>query len=228
MLQWDNVKPDAATSAREMILGRVRSIMGPSQSAATVAQAWTTLPRGYCVTSVAEAEVTLQRFVERLQDYDAVVYRVTPEEIAATVQGIVRSLGLAEVLVPAGLVPEWLPTGIAGVEDCAFTPPELDRFTAVLTASTMAIAETGTLVLQNLPGQGRRATTLVPDVHLCVVQEADVVATVPEAMRRLGGTAKLPTTFISGPSATADIEMTRIKGVHGPRFLHVLLVRSQT
>src|SRR5690242_6329258 len=100
---------------------------------------------------------------------------------------------------------------------------DLDEFDGVLTGSTVAIAETGTIVLQNAAGQGRRAVTLVPDYHLCIVEVSDVVGTVPEAMGRLRATATLPITFFSGPSATADIEMTRIKGVHGPRFLDVIL-----
>jgi L-lactate dehydrogenase complex protein LldG len=93
----------------------------------------------------------------------------------------------------------------------------------VMTGATLAIAETGTVVLQNAAGQGRRVVTLVPDYHLCVVRVKDVVETVPEAFGRLEATAELATTFVSGPSATADIEMTRIKGVHGPRFLDVIL-----
>jgi L-lactate dehydrogenase complex protein LldG len=101
---------------------------------------------------------------------------------------------------------------------------ELDRVDGVMTGATLAIAETGTVVLQNVAGQGRRAVTLVPDYHLCVVRVEDVVETVPEAIDRLQKTAGLATTFVSGPSATADIEMTRIKGVHGPRFLDVILV----
>ena len=214
-----------ATSARESILARVRGIAGEARDTAAVSAEWDALPRGYNVGGGADADAKMHRLVDRLHDYDARVWRIASEEIAATVHGIVLLLGLSEVLVPAGLAREWLPEAVGFVEDPGFAPHELNRFTAVLTASTMAIAETGTIVLQNLPGQGRRATTLVPDVHLCVVHEHDVVATVPEAMRRLQGTAELPTTFISGPSATADIEMTRIKGVHGPRFLHVLLVR---
>jgi L-lactate dehydrogenase complex protein LldG len=94
----------------------------------------------------------------------------------------------------------------------------------VMTGATLAIAETGSVVLQNQPGQGRRAVSLIPDYHLCVVQVEDVVGTVPEAIERLQTTSGLATTFVSGPSATADIEMTRIKGVHGPRFLDVILV----
>jgi len=94
----------------------------------------------------------------------------------------------------------------------------------VLTSATLAIAETGTIVLQDAPGQGRRAITLLPDYHLCVVRAETLVQTVPEAMRALESTAALATTFFSGPSATADIEMTRIKGVHGPRFVDVILI----
>jgi L-lactate dehydrogenase complex protein LldG len=93
-----------------------------------------------------------------------------------------------------------------------------------LTGCTVAIAETGTIVLQNAPAQGPRILSLVPDYHLCVVFAEQVVATVPEAFEWLRGSSHLPTTFVSGPSATADIEMTRIKGVHGPRFLDVLIV----
>ena len=101
---------------------------------------------------------------------------------------------------------------------------ELDRMDGVLTGCTVAVAETGSIVLQSGPWQGSRALTLVPDYHLCVVFAEQVVETVPESFARLEATQSLPTTFFSGPSATADIEMTRIKGVHGPRFLDVLLV----
>jgi L-lactate dehydrogenase complex protein LldG len=131
------------------------------------------------------------------------------------------------LVVPAGLAEqlgESLPAGFEFVVDDALSSSELDRFEGVMTASTVAIAETGTIVLQNVPGQGRRAPTLIPDYHLCVVKGKDVVETVPEAMDRLAPTAALATTFISGPSATADIEMTRIKGVHGPRFLDVVVI----
>ena len=101
---------------------------------------------------------------------------------------------------------------------------ELDRFDGLISGCTVAIALTGTIVLQNAPAQGPRKLSLIPDYHLCVVFADQIVETVPEAFDRLAATATLPTTFISGPSATADIEMTRIKGVHGPRFLEVLIV----
>jgi len=128
------------------------------------------------------------------------------------------------MVIPAGLAAEWLPAGFDFVVDEGLSAAELDGFEGVMTGSTVAIAETGTVVLQNVLGQGRRAATLVPDYHLCVVRVEDVVETVPEAMSRLQATAGLATTFFSGPSATADIEMTRIKGVHGPRFLDVIVM----
>jgi L-lactate dehydrogenase complex protein LldG len=129
------------------------------------------------------------------------------------------------MVVPAGLRPEWLPGGVEFVVDEGLATAELDGFDGVMTGATLAIAETGTVVLQSVAGQGRRAVTLVPDYHLCLVRVDDVVETVPEAMERLQATATLATTFVSGPSATADIEMTRIKGVHGPRFLDVILIQ---
>jgi L-lactate dehydrogenase complex protein LldG len=126
--------------------------------------------------------------------------------------------------IPAGTPEEWLPEGfefeLAEPVDVA----QLDRSEGILTGCMVAISETGTIVLQNAAAQGPRALSLVPDYHLCVVYGRQIVATVPEAFRRFEATSALPTTFISGPSATADIEMTRIKGVHGPRFLDVVIV----
>ncbi len=126
--------------------------------------------------------------------------------------------------IPAGLPAAWLPETIPFTEADHLANLELDRFDGVLSACTVAIALTGTIVLQNVPGQGPRKLSLIPDYHLCVVYENQIVETVSEAFDRLGPTSTLPTTFVSGPSATADIEMTRIKGVHGPRFLDVLIV----
>jgi L-lactate dehydrogenase complex protein LldG len=165
---------------------------------------------------------------DRLRDYDARVIRVPEAEVAASAAKMFGERKVRRMVVPKGLRPEWMPGGVAsGVEfvfDEGLAAAELDRVDGVMTGATLAIAETGTVVLQNVAGQGRRAVTLVPDYHLCVVRVEDVVETVPEAMDRLQATAGLATTFVSGPSATADIEMTRIKGVHGPRFLDVILV----
>jgi L-lactate dehydrogenase complex protein LldG len=166
----------------------------------------------------------LAKFEDRLREYDATVLRCAPADVATTIGAMLYRRAKQHMLIPSGLPPQWLPPGYSFVTDDVFTPTQLDQFEGVLTAASLAIAETGTVVLQSVPGQGRRAVSLVPDYHLCVVRAEDVVETVSQGMARLGATTRLPTTFVSGPSATADIEMTRIKGVHGPRFLDVLIL----
>jgi L-lactate dehydrogenase complex protein LldG len=171
----------------------------------------------------------LELLEDRLRDYDAHVVRANRGDVAAKVAAMLTERGKQRMLLPKGFAGEFLPGGFdfvtdGGEPEAVLTAEEMDDFDGVLTEATLAIAETGTVVLQNVAGQGRRAVTLVPDYHLCMVRVEDVVETVPEAIGRLEATAKLATTFISGPSATADIEMTRIKGVHGPRFLDVILV----
>jgi L-lactate dehydrogenase complex protein LldG len=168
----------------------------------------------------------LELLEDRLRDYDAHVVRVGRDRVSAIVAKMLSERGKTRMVVPPGIANDWLPAGVEFVVDEGLSAVELDRFDGVMTGSTMAIAQTGTVILQSVPGQGRRAVTLVPDYQLCVVREDDVVETVPEAMDLLQGTAELPTTFFSGPSATADIEMTRIKGVHGPRYLDVVLMGS--
>lgn len=194
--------------------------------AVDVRNEWNALPRNYKLTASLEREAILEMLEDRLRDYDATVVRASAGEVSAEIRRILTERGKLRVVIPAGLTEalgESLPDGIEFVVDNGMTSAELDAFGGVVTASTLAIAETGTIVLQNVPGQGRRAPTLIPDYHLCVVRAADVVETVPEAMSRLQATAAVAMTFVSGPSATADIEMTRIKGVHGPRFLDVIL-----
>src|SRR6185437_2551399 len=130
------------------------------------------------------------------------------------------------VLVPEDLPTHLLPDGFEVTVDHNLSPAELDRFDAAVTLGAIAIAETGTIVLEGVSGQGRRATALVPDVHICVLDAENIVTNVPEGFARLASAPDLPLTFFSGPSATADIEMTRIKGVHGPRHLHILLLQK--
>jgi L-lactate dehydrogenase complex protein LldG len=166
----------------------------------------------------------LELLEDRLLDYDARVVRAGNSKVAVAAARMLLERRVRRMVVPAGLTSEWMPGGFEFVVDEGLAAVELDVVDGVMTGATLAIAETGTVVLQNVAGQGRRAVTLVPDYHLCVVRVGDVVETVAEAMARLQATAGLATTFVSGPSATADIEMTRIKGVHGPRFLDVILV----
>lgn len=220
-----------STDARTAVLARIRSALGGPAAGANelpafeVAHAaWEALPRAYLRAAPLSLEEMLDLLEDRLRDYDAEVTRVRERDVAAAIASVLRARGDLPTLLPPGFPRNWLPAMETLVTDEDFSPRQLDRFDGVLTGTVAAIADTGSLVLQNVSGQGRRAATLVPDFHLCVVRAADVVATVPEAFARLAATAELPTTFVSGPSATADIEMTRIKGVHGPRFLHVLLV----
>jgi L-lactate dehydrogenase complex protein LldG len=214
----------AVTSSREEILRRVRSATGGASTAEAVRAGWSAVPRTYKREGTREREVVLELLEDRLRDYDATVVRCERADVARSVAGMLSERGKRRMVVPVGLPAEWLPEGFAFVVDEGLAAAELDGVDGVLTGSTVAIAETGTVVLQNVAGQGRRAVSLVPDYHLCLVRAADVVETVPEAMERLRATAGLATTFVSGPSATADIEMTRIKGVHGPRFLDVILI----
>lgn len=217
------------SSSREGMLQAIRAAngRGGAVAAADVDTAWAALPRGYARGTVLPDEVVLELLEDRLRDYDAMVMRSGLGEVSSVLGGMLAARGKARMLVAPGIDRNLLPEGFEFVEDDGLSAPAIDRFEGVVTESTLAIAETGTIVLQTVPGQGRRALSLVPDYHLCVVRAADVVATVPEAMDRIAARPSFATTFISGPSATADIEMTRIKGVHGPRFLDVLVVMDQ-
>ena len=211
-------------SARDEILHRIRAANGATSDAATAQGEWSALSRGYKRSATQPRDAILSLLEDRLRDYDAQVIRSTPADLRRSIAERLSARGKQRLVVPAGFPAAWLPPNFTFVLDESLTPVELDAVDGVITASTVAIAETGTVVLQNVPGQGRRAATLVPDYHLCLVRADDVVETVPEAMAKLQPTAALATTFVSGPSATADIEMTRINGVHGPRFLDVILI----
>jgi L-lactate dehydrogenase complex protein LldG len=171
------------------------------------------------------SDALLDLLEDRLLDYKAAVRRSDDAGLRAAVaealdQALAATGATGPVLLPPELPSEWAPDGRA--DDGTLTATELDRYAAVVTACRVACAETGTIVLDGTPDQGRRAITLVPDVHVCVVRADQVVHSVPEMMARL--TAVRPTTFISGPSATSDIELDRVEGVHGPRTLSVVLV----
>jgi L-lactate dehydrogenase complex protein LldG len=216
-------------SARAEVLRRIRAAKGGTATAEKVRAGWSAVERRYRREATRPREAVLELLEDRLRDYDAHVVRASGAEVAARVAAILLERGKRRMLLPKGFAAEFLPSGFDFVTDGGepqgvLTAAELDKFDGVITGATLAIAETGTVVLQNVAGQGRRAVTLVPDYHLCVVRVEDVVETVPEAIGLLQATAGLATTFVSGPSATADIEMTRIKGVHGPRFLDVILV----
>jgi L-lactate dehydrogenase complex protein LldG len=218
----------AASSSRAGVLRQIRAAIADAPAnPAAIRGEWEAIPRNYTRSASLDRATILVMLEDRLRDYDATVVRANVGEVSAAIAGILAERGKRRLVVPIGLAEalgEPLPAEFEFITDHGLTTAELDTFEGVLTASTVAIAQTGTIVLQNVPGQGRRAPTLVPDYHLCVVRASEVVETVPEALARLQSTASLATTFVSGPSATADIEMTRIKGVHGPRFLDVILV----
>ncbi len=187
-------------------------------------QEYSGIPRLYIRKGQKSEAEKLELLEDRLWEYDAGVYRTSSTELQKTISGILAERKVHRLAIPRGIPSSWLPDGYTFhlAED---TPAvDLDRFDGVLTGCTVAIAETGSIVLQNADTQGPRQLSLVPDYHCCIVLANQVVETVPESFDRLSTTATLPTTFISGPSATADIEMTRVKGVHGPRFLDIVLV----
>jgi L-lactate dehydrogenase complex protein LldG len=210
-------------SSRERILGRVRRALADATGADTP------IERAYLREHGDRGvEETVELLAENLADYRAIVHRCTSADLPATLAGMLAARGAKTVLVPPGLDPAWLADAdTEQVQDLAeSTPHELDRIDSVVTACAVAVAETGTIVLDGGPDQGRRRITLVPDHHVCVVRVPDqVVSSVPQALERLDPVR--PLTWISGPSATSDIELDRVEGVHGPRTLEVVLVDSQ-
>ena len=214
----------AGDAAREEVLRRVRSALGGPRGPRTGA-APPRVPRPGPRAGTDPAELA-SRFAERVEDYRAVVTRVDGDEAVGDAVGAALDDAGArgDVLVPEGF--GWrLPDDVrVRAEDPAapLAAGVLDGIAAVVTGATLGIAETGTIVLAHGPGEGRRAVTLVPDVHVCVVREDQVVDDVPDAFALLDPAR--PTTWISGPSATSDIELDRVEGVHGPRTLHVVLV----
>ena len=192
-------------SARDAVLSRIRSALGPQRPLVTV-------PREY--RQAGNADVDL--FAERVADY-----RATITWVHTTVAEALAPLLSGRILVPAGFPAEWLPEVHIVRDDPPLAVGALDGVDVVLTTCAVAVAETGTVVLDGGAGQGRRALTLVPDHHVVVVRRDQVVAGVPDALRRLDSAR--PLTWISGPSATSDIELNRVEGVHGPRRLDVVI-----
>ena len=211
--------PASGTSdAREVILGRIREALLDGPAAVDI-------PRDYEVSLPPETGIA-DLFVERVDDYRATVHRTTPTGLSSTIASVLDARDARRLAVPRGIPEEWL-AGI-GLErfgdDPPLTFPDLDKLDGVITGCAVAIAETGTIVLDGGPGQGRRALSLLPDLHVCVVLASQVVGSVPEALARLSPTR--PQTWISGPSATSDIELQRVEGVHGPRLLDVVFVED--
>jgi L-lactate dehydrogenase complex protein LldG len=208
------------SDARADVLARVRDALGPGVAVPEV-------PRGYRPAGepAPSGGNVVELFCERVADYRATVHRVGAAELPAAVAAACAERGARRLVTPPGG-----PTALEGLELVADDPPlsarELDGFDGVLTGCALAIAETGTIVLDGGARSGRRAITLVPDYHACVVEAERIVASVPDAVAALAEAAAQgrPITLVSGPSATSDIELDRVEGVHGPRTLDVFVV----
>jgi len=210
------------STAREDILGRVtasvRNRPGPQ-----IRREYRRVGR---LSAVARAEL----FCSRVGEYRADVRRAGAGEVAETVAAVCRERSARRLVVPTGVPASWRPQGVELIEDTGLSPRDLDQLDGVLTGSTVAVAETGTIALTTSPSEGRRALTLVPDLHICVVEERRIVELLPEAMTILADLVlrdRRPVTLVSGPSATSDIELKRVEGVHGPRSLIVVMTEEE-
>jgi L-lactate dehydrogenase complex protein LldG len=204
-------------SSRDAMLGRVRAAIAGAQPE--------TIARSYRRAGRRSAAETADLFCERVGEYRAEVVRVAADDVTRAVTDALARRSVRTIVVPPGRAPARRPQGVTVVEDTGLAPRELDGVDGVVTGCTVGIAETGTIVLTCDAQEGRRALTLVPDLHVCVIDEAQIVELVPEATSSLEAAARRPVTFVSGPSATSDIELSRVEGVHGPRDLVVVVVR---
>ncbi len=217
------------TSAKEEILHRIRR--ATHDVPADERPEDVPVERGYRKEDDAPREELVERFAENVAEYEATVHCVSETDLPRAIADACQRRGARHLVVPADLPEEWIPEGVELLRDGAdgrrLANEELDQSDGVLTGCSLGIAQTGTIVLDAGEGQGRRALTLLPDYHLCVVREGQISGLVPEAFARLEDAAKgegRPITLISGPSATSDIELDRVEGVHGPRTLEVLVV----
>jgi L-lactate dehydrogenase complex protein LldG len=210
-------------NARDEVLARIRQAHA---AAPPPDLAYDDIARDYRTTSDIGQQALVELLVDRLRDYRALVRKCAPDGLAGTLATALSERGVGSVVVPRGLDQAWLQGVDAEVRMDGSEPltvSELDAADGVITGCALAIAQTGTLCLDGSPGQGRRLLSLIPDYHLCVVAAENIVADVPQAIARLDGTR--PVTLISGPSATSDIELNRVEGVHGPRTLEVIIVQ---
>lgn len=213
-------------SSREIVLGRVRRALADVPDDETPREA--AVPRDYWTSHAERTDAQrLDLLAENLADYRALVHRCTPARLPSVIADLLGARGARSVVAPAGIPADWLPARVERVaDDPSMSPHELDALDSVVTGCAVAVAETGTIVLDAGADQGRRRISLVPDHHICVVRAPEqVVDSVPLALKRLDPAR--PQTWISGPSATSDIELDRVEGVHGPRTLEVVLVAAR-
>jgi L-lactate dehydrogenase complex protein LldG len=222
----------STSSSRETILGRIRGAnRNPAATPEEAAQGYGRLPRDYQIRGKLPVRDCQELFMERLREYDAEVVECAPDELPATIAAQIEAGGKRRFVAPSGVPNAWLVTAawqVTGFEcaiDHDLPADEIEKAEGVITACFCGVADSGTIVLHHSATEGRRVITLLPDWHLCIVGASQIVETLPEYFDRCKQAPAL-VTWISGPSATADIEMTRIKGVHGPRFLNVIVVKD--
>ena len=214
----------SSADSRRLILDRIRKATGGREG--DPATAYGELERKYVRAGRLGVEERLALMIERLREYDAEVVETTPAGLAHAIAEQLQASGHRTFVAPAGLPAAWLASGFDWKLDGNLSTAEIEKAEGVVTDAFCGIADSGTIVLHQSLTEGRRVISLLPDWHLCILRASQVVETLPEYFARCPEPPELAT-YISGPSATADIEMTRIKGVHGPRFLHVLLVMDE-
>lgn len=215
------------TTSRQKVLKRVcQATSTAADSGPALAQAYAALPRNYVRSGAMTMGERVERMIERLREYDACVVESLPHELPSAIAARLEASGHRTFVAPAGVPADWLAPAYEWKIDHELAVAEIEQADGVVTAAFCGIAESGTIVLHHGPMEGRRVLSLLPDWHLCILRASQVVETLPEYFARCRRAPAL-VTWISGPSATADIEMTRIKGVHGPRFLDVIMVRDE-
>ncbi|HWA93147.1 MAG TPA: LUD domain-containing protein [Terracidiphilus sp.] len=210
-------------NSRDKVLARIDFATGKNST--SPATSYAALKREYLREGRLHSEERVALMIERLRDYDAEVLECSPDDLIPKMKAHLIANRKRELVVPSGLPRAWLVPGFHWRIDHSLTLEQIDRCEGVVTGCFCAVADSGTIVLHHSQMEGRRLLSLLPDWHLCVLRESDIVETFPEYFARCTSAPPLAT-YISGPSATADIEMTRIKGVHGPRYLSVLLLRD--
>lgn len=209
----------SAPSSRQAILDRIRCATGNDENP------YQAVPRNYIHRGSLDGPRRIHLMMDRLDEYGAEAVECSAADLPAVIVHQIQRSGSQLIVVPPGLPSEWFGNGVSWRLDNQLSQDEIEHCGGVLTTASAAIAESGTIVLHHGPQEGRRLITLLPDFHLCILHAAQIVETLPEYFARFPNPPRLAT-YISGPSATADIEMTRIKGVHGPRFLSVIIVRD--
>jgi L-lactate dehydrogenase complex protein LldG len=208
-------------TAKDAILAHIREAIANAPEPPPI-------PRDFRERDERDRTAILEDFIDRLADYKAIVTRTDEAGLPQAIEEACRQHSISRLVLPADLPSSWVPTGVTVMrDDLPLSLAALDESSGVLTGCAIAIAQTGTIILDGGASQGRRVLSLIPDRHLCVVRAEQVVGLVPEAIVGLAERATHPITLISGPSATSDIELSRVEGVHGPRMLHVFVVHAR-